>query len=422
MSIGKVKLPILENIADYTTWAKVLKVHIKTLKAWDLVDATAVRVEREAADRELLESKVLSVLLGTVKGKILDLVALCDTAQDVWKQLKELGELQSDVEVGNVENLLENLKPEKDVRVGLQEVKTLFGKMQLHGGVLSENQKCHHLFKVLPNKYQDFVDTLRTDDRFKTRGGQLSYTKIIKAVTVRVNLIESRNPVDRIEVKTEDDLVKKEQVFATDVDKVKCFNCGELGHYRNRCKKCWECKKEGHRRKDCPQRKNKQANVARAQSSPSDQSPEFGQEGHVKHSVFLTKTNKAKMNHGVRFCLDTGASAHVCTDKSLFTELHQVRRSICIETLHSYVYTNLVGTVKCVLGGLPVILKDVLYTDVEKGINVFSVGKLIDKGWRVSLARDCAVVYNDDDTKRMTAYRTDGDLYWLEADFKYGSL
>ena len=57
--------------------------------------------------------------------------------------------------------------------------------------------------------------------------------------------------------------------------------------------------------------------------------------------------------------------------------LHLVERSICIETLHSCAYTNLVGTIKYTLGGLPVIRKDVLYTDVGKGINVFSVGKLV---------------------------------------------
>ena len=422
MSTGKVKLPVLENLESYTTWAKVLKVHIKTMKAWDLIEPVTPAVERTEADLDLLESKVLSVLLGTVKGKILDLIALCDTAKDVWEQLKEIGELQSDIEVSNVECQLEKLKPEKDVRVSLQEVKTLFGKLKLHGGILSENQKCHHLFKVLPKKYDDFVDTLRTDDRFKTRGGQLSYTKIVKAVTIRINLVENRNPVASTEVKVEDDFVKKEHVFGADASKIKCFNCGELGHFKNKCKKCWHCKKEGHQRKDCPQRSNKQANVARASSSPADQSPEFGHEGQGKHSVFVTKVNKGKMNNAVRFCLDTGASAHVCTDKGLFTELHQVEEMICIATLHDFVYTNLVGTIKCTLGGLPVILKDVLYTDTKEGINVFSVGKLIDKGWKVSLGKKKAVVYNYNNSKRMTASRENGDLYWLEADFNNGDM
>ena len=113
MSTGKVKLPVLENLESYTTWAKVLKVHIKTMKAWDLIEPVTPAVERTEADLDLLESKVLSVLLGTVKGKMLDLIALCDTAKDVWEQLKEIGELQSDIEVSNVESLLEKLKPEK---------------------------------------------------------------------------------------------------------------------------------------------------------------------------------------------------------------------------------------------------------------------------------------------------------------------
>ena len=45
-------------------------------------------------------------------------------------------------------------------------------------------------------------------------------------------------------------------------------------------------------------------------------------------------------------------------------------------------YTDLVDTIKCSLGGLPVFLKNVIYTDVEKANNVFSVAK----GWLVSLA------------------------------------
>jgi len=161
--------------------------------------------------------------------------------------------------------------------------------------------------------------------------------------------------------------------------------CQKPGHIAKHCfknedsktnvKKCQVCKKAGHTSENCWFRKNKESE--KDKDTKADNKSEVNAFIGASTSFFLNSND---------WCLDSGASEHMCNDKNLFETLKEEQAAGKIKigdgTLLDIEGT---GTVKLYVWNgsefIKTYLSDVVYVPKLK-VNLFSVGHTLDKGYR----------------------------------------
>jgi transposase InsO family protein len=123
---------------------------------------------------------------------------------------------------------------------------------------------------------------------------------------------------------------------------------------------------------------------------------------------------KLHVEHDKRWCLDSGASSHMCSEKAKFQEMKTTK----VQTLNlaNSWSTKIVGsgTVKLsVEEHLTVRLDETLYVPDLRS-NVLSVAKLTEHGFEVIFRRNEAIVTNPDTGENVIVARRDKDMYYID--------
>lgn len=156
--------------------------------------------------------------------------------------------------------------------------------------------------------------------------------------------------------------------------KRRCFKCGDTLHIVNNCPKkdlkCSECGDIRHLVVKCPRKKKKKSQ------------PERGQPGKQEKTMVAFLSNCQLVIKDEWF-IDSGATAHMCNDKSKFTDLIEGRseREILVAD-NSRVKVHGTGTVKLNIGDQTVILKKVNYVP-DMCANLISVRRITESGHEV---------------------------------------
>ena len=112
------------------------------------------------------------------------------------------------------------------------------------------------------------------------------------------------------------------------------------------------------------------------------------------------------------FCLDSGASMHLCSDYSAFIGFRLLQYPIIIYTVSSPVYINYVGWIKVKLpSGQTIILSDVIY--LPNVPNILSMPQLLSLGASVFIQEQIANIFVRGYLIAI-ARQGPGNLFWIQ--------
>jgi hypothetical protein len=162
---------------------------------------------------------------------------------------------------------------------------------------------------------------------------------------------------------------------------------------------CHTCGKIGHMAKDC---RSKLFQPKGSKTKPTKS---------IRKAEVVTKVY---VEHDKRWCLDSGASSHTCSEKAKFKEIKNPK----VQTLNlaNSCSTKIVGsgTVRLnVEENLTVRLDETLYVPDLRS-NFLSVAKMTEHGFEVIFRRNETIVRNPDTEESVIVARRDKDMYYID--------
>lgn len=174
----------------------------------------------------------------------------------------------------------------------------------------------------------------------------------------RTNLKNTRNSVENVNDE------RKE---------IKCFKCKKFGHFARYCKKQSSTQKKNNEESKC-------AEVAMKACAPT---------GNVQRpGTVVAKSENS-------WCLDSGASSHICHNQSVFEKIQDSKLTLNLATTDSTEIHG-TGTVKLdVSDKVTAVLRDTLFVPNLRS-NLLSVAKITDYGHEVTFRKNSATIVNND--------------------------
>ena len=377
--------PKLSNPTSYREWKVQMKLHFMRYGVWKLVKGGE---ERPTEDKELqkYERRLAGAhcdLLLSLDGDLKKLALAQDTLSGAWVALESACNLAEEVELHQVEAEIESFRGAGSVLMSTTKLQSLFSRLVAAGGAISDTQKTLKLLKILPRSYDEFALNIKTDNSFRNENNSYNFEKIVQKVQQRAMVTEP---------------VKASIQRSGKVMKLRCHNCQEEGHTKWKCKRCFHCKGLGHKARDCPKRNHgsharmTKARVMKAAGSPGE-----------------------SKQHGVKkFVLDSAATMHCVSDKSLLMNCRTLNAEINVETLDSEVKVSEVGEVHATLpNGTEIVLENVALVPSASQSFVFSTARITDKGWKVVLMKDHAELIEPSGRRFVRVPKGESRLYWM---------
>ena len=363
---GGYKVPVLDG-KNFALWKKqillVLKVKKLTSclkqKTYITVD-TDGDVKTEASYSEDDELKTLTIINGSLDQSVQLKVVSCETAWETWERLHQIYENKTPANVAKIFEQYYSYKKmaSDDMSAHISKVEALAIYLEEVGEKQSDISIMSRLLYSLPNEYgslREAWESVHPDHQTK------------RNLISRLLAHESSKPGRDLGNTAEVALVAgkpKEARFSQGSDdrrkRVKCFNCGKMGHYKRDC---------------------------RVKNQSSDRAP--GQ------SVALV------LNCGERsdkWVIDSGASRHTCCRRDWFRNFRAASEKLQVGN-EEWVEATGCGSVfiSCDVGGgkkEDIELKDVLYMP-KMSYNLFSTVRAASNGATVMMNKlGCKVMHN----------------------------
>ncbi|KAG6438777.1 hypothetical protein O3G_MSEX000215 [Manduca sexta] len=380
---------LLENATNWHSWKFQVKVLLKALDIFDIVDGSNTCPKEDGEKITTwtkLDAKAQGVIVNRLSSGVMLQVQNCETAKEIWDRLCTVYEQKSDVSLHILQQRFFDLKytNSEDVVTFIAKVEGIVAQIRQARGEIPDNMIITKIISSLGEKFRHFISAWDSVPIEKKNMTELTARLIIEEQ--RNKMYEDEKP-SQIALKTN---TKKEIR--------KCFNCGKVGHYKSDCKVkrqksiqneniiiCKLCKKRGHTLKQCWFNKDNK-----------NQSVNDEKQNALVMSV-CGLTSKIVSNE---WFLDSGASEHMCSTKDSFINYENliVPKDVIIGD----------GTVIKALGygdiqleaydneqWIKTLIKNVLYVPSLKA-NLFPMSATLDKGYKLlSTAMECQFTKNN---------------------------
>lgn len=302
----------LEGARNWNIWKFQITVLLRGQGWLDVVEGRTVKPENDA-DRSTWESKdakAQTLLVTRMSEDVMLHLVTCTSSAEMWKKLLSVYEQKSETSIHIIQQRFFQYKYEKGVQMSvfLSKIQEIQNQLKQLGEEVSDKFAITKVLMSLPNEYKHFVSAWESapEDR-------QTFDNLVARL-----LIEE----ERLKEKTEEkDSPPSSSAFVARRN-IKCFKCGKSGHFQTECKsnkdsekkmndnKCFYCGKIGHYKAQCRFK---------------------GLKDNKKMSnAFIVSDSVHKKYEESKWLVDSGASEHMCRDRSLFSSFQSMSQKSVI--------------------------------------------------------------------------------------------
>lgn len=361
---------------NFGLWKKQVIVVLRTKG----LNAAVVKAE-DGEDRKTTEdqdNRAQAVILSALEGTVMQKIIACDTAAEMWERLQQIYENSDPASVGKVleEYYSYRKNSSDDMATHVSKVEALALHLKQIGQEQTEISIMSKLLHSLPAEYESLKE---------------AWNSVHPDHQTKVNLIarmlahnggQSEQPATAEEVALIASSGQGPGKFrAFDIKKVKCYKCGQLGHFK----------------RDCPENFQLNYNSSRQ---------------HNAALMLGRGTNRDK------WLVDSGSSRHVSCRKDWFETMRGSSVKVQVGN-EEWVQAYGVGDIKLFakIGGSrqEVILKDVLYAP-KITHNLFSTVQATERGAKITFEKKCCRISLDNQLLITGRVEPESGLCYLDAE------
>lgn len=370
--------PLKLNGENWVVWKFQTSVILKGRGWFDVV--TGERIKPTTGDDAIHkwirdDAKAQELIVTRMEQGPLTHLLSCESSKEMWTKLKSVYDKESVVSVHLLQQKFFSMEFGDTVSNYISQLEEIKTKLKQAGEEISDKMIITKILMSLPEPYKHFRSAWESVPTDK---------QTLDELTSRLLLEEERtNP---LELGTTALAAKRNPQKR----KLKCFICQKPGHFAKDCfqnkeknenKKCTFCKKIGHDVKACYFRKNKEQENRNATRNDENKNYET--------NAFIGTVADEEANN---WCMDTGASEHMCWDVALFEELVKTTSEKTVKVGNGEkIEIKGIGKIRLwAFNGedfIETTLSNVLYVPKLK-FNLFSAGCALDKGYSMTSDKD----------------------------------
>ena len=389
------------NGSNFPTWKVQCRMALMKDGLWSIVSGSERSPDASHADRyakfAARRDRALAIIVLSVTPSLLYLIGDPQDPIIVWQKLADQFQKKTWANKLELRRKLYSLRLKGGdcVQDHIKTMTEVFDALSVVGDPVSEEDRVVHLLASLPESYNMLVTALEANAEVPK----------MELVTERL-LHEERKMKDRKGTDTScDKAMTAKQPFKRGP---KCHYCGKFGHIKRNCRKFAQENKSDSSNQDKPKHRANAAEARQTDSSSSDSESI----GLVVRHAFTASASKHDS-----WIVDSGATGHMCHDKRLFVELHNLEKPLEVTLGDGYDLHAIGRGIVLLETKLPsgrtkkCKLQNVLYVP-KLSYNLLSVSKITDAGKTTRFGEaSCQIL---DENKKLIAIATRvGDLYYL---------
>jgi hypothetical protein len=390
MSYTSVKIEPLGK-ENFDTWKIQIEALLIKNDSWKYVNGTIPKPKEppEAVTTwESNDAKARSDLILTICPSELKQIKNCPTSKDIWNKLHSVYQSQGPARKAMLLKtlILLKMKNGEDMRDHIRNFFDVVDKLEEMELCIINDLLAILLLYSIPDEYETF----RIAIELKLKRNYLPQLEALKIKLLEEYEARKRNSKENVSDAMfinknpgRSSQPKKSEESKTERFKFACHTCGKIGHMA----------------KDCRSKLFKPKNP-KTKPTESTRKAEVVMKLHVEHDK--------------RWCLDSGASSHMCSEKAKFQEMKTPK----VQTLNlaNSCSTKIVGSGTVQLSveeNLTVRLDETLYVPDLRS-NLLSVAKMTEHGFEVIFRKNEAIVTNPDTGENLIVARRDKDMYYID--------
>lgn len=375
------------NDTNYESWKIQIKSVLVCNELWKYTSGTETRTAENNDVWTSKDEKALALILLSTSKSQLNYIKKATTSHEAWEKLRNTYESRGPVRKSVLYKQLYRMKKEQGQSM-MEYVNSFVDKVeQLEDSGIKLPQELVSIIMLnsLPPDYENFCVVMESRDNIPTI--DFLKTKLIEEEARRIDQVDSKcHDPDNNALMTNNKGFNKNTKDTRNTKNYKFTG------------KCYKCNKVGHKSADCKSKSKRHTG------------------NNVQDAMFAC-AHYTGLQESTQWCLDSGATSHMCYDERRFRDLDISRKCDVYTATDHFVESGGNGDVKMKVKLRndevnDIKLKDTMLVPRFKS-NLLSVSRMTDNGYTVTFKKKHAFVNRQDGSAALIAKRH-GQLYIVD--------